>query len=685
MKRILITAIAALLAFGQGASAQTTIEGLVYKDGYYEIADAAALNALANYVNGGKNCSGLTFKVTNDIAFGESDTFTPIGTGDEESGEPFSGTFDGGNFTISGIRCSEPEGVGIGLFGYIYYPAVIKNVKLENCSFAGNFEVGAIVGWNQGSSDRTAWVGISNCTVGSNVTVTAATATIEGENYPGAFAGGIIGACNYMTVKDCVSAAMVEGDELVGGITGRLLSRTAGEELGVVDNCYFTGKRTEGSSSSKDAIGKRGPSDYDTEGGTNGLVRITLFADDSSQEIRNAARMDNYSPQTCDVTIHGMTLKKDGKWHAFCLPFQLTNAYLGEETCPFHGATIMSMPMDPSASNFDDGTLTLHFSKVIGHTTGNTAYLVKWEPAANIPDPVFKNVYLTYSKSSASVEAADAVFLGIAQPKFFEADDRTALLLNDGNQLYYPQVATTLNAFSGYFRLNNAIPAGMPTGVTDYAVMAGEDVLMKGSLAVGTPTLTLADNADNSTAIAAANGKVYDVVLSGRTLYHDGRWNTLCLPFKLDSFSGTPLDGATVKTLESASFADGKLTLNFVSVTQTEAGKPYLVKWARGTDFSDPVFTNVTIVGETADITTEVVDFKGCFAPVALQANDKTILYLGGDNKLYFPAASCNVNAFRGYFKLNGITAGELTAGEANAIVLNFDDDATTGIDSPPF
>ncbi|MCR5849603.1 MAG: leucine-rich repeat domain-containing protein [Bacteroidaceae bacterium] len=96
--------------------------------------------------------------------------------------------------------------------------------------------------------------------------------------------------------------------------------------------------------------------------------------------------------------------------------------------------------------------------------------------------------------------------------------------------------------------------------------------------------LALADNGDNTDAIAtaAASGNTYDrLTLSGRTLYKDGLWNTLCLPFDVDDFTGTPLEGATVKTLGSSSFSNGTLNLNFTdNLSAIEAGKPYLVKWS---------------------------------------------------------------------------------------------------------
>ena len=83
-----------------------------------------------------------------------------------------------------------------------------------------------------------------------------------------------------------------------------------------------------------------------------------------------------------------------------------------------------------------------------------------------------------------------------------------------------------------------------------------------------------------TTYLATHTNSVYDVMLVGRTLYRGGTWNTLCLPFGVSNLSGTPLEGAKVKTLGSTELSDdGTLTLNFTDATGLEAGKPYILKW----------------------------------------------------------------------------------------------------------
>jgi len=213
----------------------------------------------------------------------------------------------------------------------------------------------------------------------------------------------------------------------------------------------------------------------------------------------------------------------------------------------------------------------------------------------------------------------------------------------------------------------------------------------------------LADAADNSTKIAAFVNKACDVTLYGRTLYKDGSWNTLCLPFDLEdgddtddiTFSGTPLEGATVKTFDSANFdeTDGTLTLNFTedanNLTAIEAGTPYIVKWASGNDIENPMFTNVTITATTPNGSSSdgSVTFKGTFNPVAIgTGGDNTKLYLGSDNKLYWPSKAMSINAFRAYFQLNGITAGEPSSPKAvRAFKLNFNGGEQTGITTTNF
>jgi hypothetical protein len=231
-------------------------------------------------------------------------------------------------------------------------------------------------------------------------------------------------------------------------------------------------------------------------------------------------------------------------------------------------------------------------------------------------------------------------------------------------------------------------PVNLGKQVKDFGNVEGygivktyENGILLGGTYYVTP-ISLSDNGNNDSAISNADHGQANIRLAGRTLYRDGSWNTLCLPFDV-TISGSVLNGATVKTLETSSFGSGTLTLNFADATSIEAGKPYLVKWAlSGENISNPVFTDVTVNNTYEAAPTDYVNFEGSFSPVSLTGGDTSVLYLGADNKLYYPSADRTVGSCRAVFKLNGITAGDPSQSSTGvrSFVLNFGDDETTGI-----
>ena len=153
----------------------------------------------------------------------------------------------------------------------------------------------------------------------------------------------------------------------------------------------------------------------------------------------------------------------------------------------------------------------------------------------------------------------------------------------------------------------NDAPANLGNLVQDYDALTAyaNGILFDGKYYVAPASISLANAADNSTTISNANGYVANVTLTGRTLYKDGAWNTLCLPFNVNNFTGTPLEGATVMELGNSGgcktgfdSATGTLTLDFVDANMIEAGHAYIVKWTSGDNISNPVFNGVTVVNE---------------------------------------------------------------------------------------
>ena len=231
--------------------------------------------------------------------------------------------------------------------------------------------------------------------------------------------------------------------------------------------------------------------------------------------------------------------------------------------------------------------------------------------------------------------------------------------------------------------------------------------------------IALQDALANTTTIAANDDRIADVTLSGRTLKRDGSWNTLCLPFDVTaeqiSISDHPLYGATIMELDTDGWydgntrydeeaegrkqtcfaADGTLYLYFKEATEIDARVPYLVKWSKPTpytaydgtnastcsDIVNPEFPHSEIEASSPEAIKSndgKVSFVGNYDPVNIPDEDKSILYLGDDNQLYYPNAAMSINSFRAYFHVDLGTSG----GVANTRMF-FGGDETTSLPQP--
>ena len=98
------------------------------------------------------------------------------------------------------------------------------------------------------------------------------------------------------------------------------------------------------------------------------------------------------------------------------------------------------------------------------------------------------------------------------------------------------------------------------------------------------------------------------------------------------------------------------------------------------------MFSNVTIsrtlpAGIKFWLAEEVkaIGFKGTYSRIDFDDADRTILFLGADNKLYYPDGSAQtyIGACRAYFDMYGLTASELRR-NAQSYVLKFNE--STGV-----
>lgn len=202
-------------------------------------------------------------------------------------------------------------------------------------------------------------------------------------------------------------------------------------------------------------------------------------------------------------------------------------------------------------------------------------------------------------------------------------------------------------------------------------------------------SLTLQDDADNDDLLWENHGaQVHEVELSGRTIYRDGKWNTLVLPFDIDDLSVTDLGWSDLdlRTLSASSYdaTTKTLKLTFTKATKIEAGKPYIIRseneHAGYTELSAPTFRNVTINATDNSVQTDVVDFIGTYSPIELDASMTDVLYLGKNNTLRWPKGNTTLKSCRAAFMLKGAAAGADAA--ATRFVLDFGDGEVTGIET---
>ncbi len=161
-------------------------------------------------------------------------------------------------------------------------------------------------------------------------------------------------------------------------------------------------------------------------------------------------------------------------------------------------------------------------------------------------------------------------------------------------------------------------------------------------------SLALNENQTNSTLLAAHDGESVNLTLT-RALT-SGTWNTICLPFDLAEAADAI---GEVRIAALTGYDATANTLEFTTVTDIEAGKPYLI-YPTGTTASNIVLNGVEVTNTTVPVTYGNYTFTPVFDPTELQKDDKTSLFLGSGNTLYYPNVTAEMKAFRAYFKTNG-------------------------------
>ena len=180
--------------------------------------------------------------------------------------------------------------------------------------------------------------------------------------------------------------------------------------------------------------------------------------------------------------------------------------------------------------------------------------------------------------------------------------------------------------------------------------------------------ISLDENSDN---IVEAAENV-NVTLK-RTFYKDGEWNTLCLPFAVAD-AKTAFDNAELREVDTKNSHDN--TIVFKEATTIEAGKPYLIKWAKTPnevcDFVN-TFEGVTLVATATPVkVNDAITFTGFYNKATADTLGASVAAIGAGNKL-FKVTSGEMKGFRAAFVLNPATP----AAGINVVI----DGTTTGIE----
>ncbi|MCL2012871.1 MAG: hypothetical protein FWG75_08815 [Cystobacterineae bacterium] len=212
-----------------------------------------AFNSYANTEEGLKKHYRLVENVTLPPPPANESNWTIIGSASVYppfSASPFTGSFDGGGFSLFGLRAQDFINDYQGLFGYIE-GAVIENLGLIDVWVVGNNYAGALVGGSDGGTVR-------NCYAAGDVNGSSAFSTLGGlvgenrgrvqnayfsgnassfSSAGGAASGGLVGI-NHGMVQDSHATGTASSGYAAGGLVG------INQGTGTVQGSHATGTVT---------------------------------------------------------------------------------------------------------------------------------------------------------------------------------------------------------------------------------------------------------------------------------------------------------------------------------------------------------------------------------------------------------------------------------------------------------
>ncbi|MDL2273502.1 S-layer homology domain-containing protein, partial [Oscillospiraceae bacterium OttesenSCG-928-G22] len=188
----------------------------------YKVTTPAALAAIGHTEN-----MAFSYELQNNLdldaaPYNTGEGWVPIG----DAVSCFTGTFDGGDYTIENLMINRPKSGGSnqGLFGGLGVGGVVKNLHLDAANVTGWTNVAILAGTMNGGT-------IQDCSVSGSVTSAGELGNVGGiagiNNSDGIATGG--------TVSRCFANVAASGPRNVGGIAGQ------NAKYGTISNCYAAG------------------------------------------------------------------------------------------------------------------------------------------------------------------------------------------------------------------------------------------------------------------------------------------------------------------------------------------------------------------------------------------------------------------------------------------------------------
>ena len=449
----------------------------------------------------------------------------------------------------------------------------------------------------------------------------------------------------------------------------------------------------------------------------------------------NSTTLNEMDGKIADVLLSDRILYKDGDWNTICLPFNVTLS--GSPLAGAEARTLSSSAFDSST-----GALTLNFSDPVETLAAGTPYIIKWNETDDadltISTATEWNTFAAAVNSGTDDYSGKTVALGadIEVSTMVGTSDNRFKGTFDGRGHTLTFNATASGWYCAPFSrvedaaIMNLHTTGTISTSTQYSAglvghTQGTTTISNCSSSVAISSTVEGEGAhggfvaityDSNTSTTTLTNCLFDGSITGANTKSCGGMigdNGSTSTATLSNCVFRP-KSITLATGSNATFARG----NNVTVTKcyysqnlpdatgqgtaigSTSNKNLLSALGSGwklngrqlvpvmtkvfSNIVSPVFNGVKIANATTptDITPtdSPVTFKGTYNSKGFDTDDISILFLGAENKLYWPKNGASIGACRAYFSLSDEIINSAPEGKGiRAFVMNFGDDVNPG------